>query len=205
MTERQFYKKVYQLIFVEGKSHQEVYAAEEKESRLGPESVARTISMVPSREKYQTLKGLLTLFVGSLLALALLRIVAIFAFGQLEDMSTWNMIFAATLVVFCPLMGVLGAMQAKPTLMAMASLFVTVCIIRGFFSEDFGSDIILYVSVALGVAAYIGGTMIPRKMRVGYNREVIEKEKDGKMVKRVTYSFDESVKMSRKEVFKENF
>jgi len=206
MTERQFYKKAYQLIFIEGKTHQEVYDAEEKESRLGPESVARSISMVPSKEKYASLKGLISIFLGLIATVALIRLVVMFAFDQLGDMTISAIIFAVFLIVISPLMGVYGAMKAKPYNMAGASFFITICIVRGFFSEDFGSPAILYITLALGIGIYICGTMIPRRMRAAYTKHVVDKEKeDGKIVKRITYTFDETTRMSRKEVLKENF
>ena len=205
MTERKLYKKAYKYIFVEGHSHQELYDQEHIESGLGPESVARTLSMIPSQEKYASLKKFWMAFAGLIVLSAVLRLVVMVLKDQFSTMDTTALIFAGILVVLAPILAVVGALTAKPTLFGLASMLMFVGLFRGLWSEDLGGDASKYTIIACYVFALVLGSLIPRRLRVGYTKHVIDKEKDGKIVKRITYSFDEDKKMSRTEIFKENF
>lgn len=205
MTERKLYKKAYKFIFQEGHSHQEMYDLEHIESGLGPESVARTISMIPSQEKYASLKMFWMSYASIIALSAILRVIVMALEDQFNTMDITAIIFAFLLVILAPILAFYGSFQAKPTLFGLASMLILVGLIRGLWSTDLGGDATKYAIIGCYVIAMILGSLIPRRLRVGYTKHVVDKEKDGKIVKRVTYSFDESKKMSRKEIFKENF
>lgn len=205
MTERQFYKKVYKQIFKEGKTHQEVYDEEVKESLLGPESVARSVSMVPSKAKYESLKGLLTLFIIMAMMFATVRLIIFLMYNQMADASLTGLIFAGFVVLLIPPITVYSVKNAKLFLFGLVSLIAVAAIIRSYFSNDFGSETLQYLMVAFGIGIFILSSIIPRKMRVSYTQKIVDKEQDGKIVKRITYTFDESKSMTRKEIRKENF
>lgn len=205
MTERQLYKKAYKFIFEEGHDHQEMYDLEHIESGLGPETVARTLSMVPSKTKYASIKGLWMTFGGTIALSAILRLIVILQNDQMDTFGTASMIFAGLLIVVAPILGIYGTFAAKPTLFGLASVTMLVGIIQGFATDDLGTSSMKYIIIVLYAAAIIMGGMIPRKLRMAYTKHVIDKEKEGKIVKRITYTFDEEKSMSRKEIFKENF
>lgn len=205
MTERKLYKKAYKYIFEEGHTHQEMYDLEHIESGLGPESVARTISMIPSQEKYASLKVFWMSYAGIIALNAILRLVVMAIDDQFNTMDITALIFAGLLVVLAPILAFYGSFKAKPTIFGLASVLILVGLIRGLWSTDLGEDTTKFAIIGCYIIAIILGSLIPRRLRVGYTKHVVDKEKDGKIVKRVTYSFDETKEMSRKEIFRENF
>ena len=206
MTERAFYKKAYKLIFKEGKTHQEVYDQHVKESQLGPETVARAISMVPSKAKNESLKPFWTAFILLVVAMAVLRITTLFQYDQLVEGTLSTLIFAGIVIVIVPFFGIHAAMSGKATSYSGASLLSMIAVIRGFFAYDFGTETMHYTYIGMAVLLLILGGLISRRLRAGYTKNLIDHEKeDGKIVKRITYSFDESKKMTRKEIFKETY
>ena len=205
MTERKFYKQAYQLIFKEGKTHQEVYDQFVKETKLGPESVARTLSMVPSKRKHESLKSVLMLFIGLVIGIAAIRLVVMFSTDQLEVMNIWTMIFAVLMIVGAPALAIYGSFNGKVYMFGGASFFIVCGIIRGFFSTDLGTEATQYAIIGMGVIAFILSSILPLRLRVGYEQKLIDKEKEGKIVKRITYTFDDTKRVTRKQAFKENF
>ncbi|MFT6502397.1 MAG: hypothetical protein ACJASQ_002523 [Crocinitomicaceae bacterium] len=206
MTERAFYKKAYQLIFKEGQTHQQVYDEHVKESQLGPETVARAVSMVPSKAKNDSLKPFWMAFIVLVIAMAGLRLMTLFQYDQLADGTVWNLIFAGLVIVIVPLFGIHAALSGKATSYSGASFFSMIAMVRGFFSDDFGTDTTHYIYAGMAVVLFVLGGLISRRLRAGYTKNIINHEKeDGKIVKRITYSFDESKKMTRKEIFKETY
>ena len=206
MTERAFYKKAYTLIFKEGETHQEVYDQNVKESQLGPETVARAISMVPSKAKNESLKPFWMAFILLVVAMAVLRITTLFKFDQLADGTLSTLIFAGIVIIIVPFFGIHAAMAGKATSYSGASFLSMIALIRGFFADDFGTETTHYIYIGMAVLLLILGGMISRRLRAGYTKNLIDHEKeDGKIVKRITYSFDESKKMTRKEIFKETY
>jgi hypothetical protein len=205
MTERQFYKHAYKEIFNNRRTHQDVYDEEVKESLLGPETVARTISMTPSREKNDGLKGLWMTFIALVVIGAIMRIAIMVIYDQFSDLSITGLIFAG-LLILSPILAFIGATKAKIFFYGFTTMIITAALIRAFFSDDYGSDELRYAMAGLAVVTFVLSSIIPRRLRVGYTRHVVDKEKDsGKIVKSVSYTFDETKKMSRKEVFKENY
>ena len=206
MKERQFYKKAHKLILQEGKTHQEVYDEFVISSKLGPETVAIMLSRVPTLKKLEQLKGLFSLYLGAAIALAGLRVAVLFMENQLEDITIAGSIFAFLLIAVVPLFVFLGIKLTKPEFLGGAATFTLACLIRSFFSEDYGGDATFYAIIALSVAVMVFTSILPLRMRTGYTQHVIDKEKpDGKIVKRFTYTFDDTKKVSRMEAFKENF
>ncbi|MDC0100372.1 hypothetical protein OAI90_08785 [Crocinitomicaceae bacterium] len=206
MTERAFYKKAYQLIFKEGQTHQQVYDEHVKESQLGPETVARSISIVPSKAKNDSLKPFWMAFIVLVIAMAGLRLMILFQYNQIADGTVWNLIFSGLVIVIVPLFGIHAALSGKAYSYTGASFFSMIAMVRGFFSDDFGTDTAHCIFLGMAVVLFVLGGLISRRLRAGYTKNLIDHEKeDGKIVKRITYSFDDAKKMTRKEFFKETY
>lgn len=206
MTERAFYKKAYNLIFKEGQPHQEVYDQNVKESLLGPETVARSISMVPSKAKNESLKPFWSALIVLVIAMAALRLMAFVQNDQIATGSLWTLAFAALVIVIVPFFGIHAALSGKAYSYSGASFFSVIALTRGFFADDFGTDMMHNLYIGMAVILFILGGFISRRLRAGYTKHVVDYEKEnGKFVKRITYTFDESKKMSRKEILKETY
>lgn len=206
MTERAFYKKAYKLIFKEDQTHQHVYDQYVKKSLLGPETVARAISMVPSKAKNESLKPFWTALIVLVIAMAGLRLTALFQYDQIATGSVWTLVFAALVILIVPFFGIHAAFSGKAYSYSGASFFSVIALTRGFFAGDFGTDMIHDIYIGMAIVLFILGGLISRRLRAGYTKHVVDHEKEnGKIVKRITYTFDESKKMSRKEIFKETY
>lgn len=191
MTKRELRKFAERAIEKEGRTHQETFDELNSKHIYTADKLAKTISLLASPQKRRVNSQLITIFIGMMVLLAVLRIGIL---ALIPELIVSGPIFAVALLfgLFVPIFGIVGALKGKNGVIMSTGLLLILGVIRSFTGRDMELEpstvaILIYMAATSAFAFYLA-LQLKTTFKVSIEKETI----DGKTTTRKVYTFEDS-------------
>ncbi|MNJ84058.1 hypothetical protein D3C87_14980 [compost metagenome] len=189
LTKRELRKAAYQMIFKEGKSHQETFDKLRETKSMASDDLAELIAKIPSRQKLKEQNVLNYAFIGLLSAIIILRGLSLAGLGS-TDMGILSIALLIAFIV--PGIGIYGALAGKTELYFSTGALLLITIIRTITNQNFSNDPLNYVFTIPIVLASVLAFYLPSKLKTSYRKTIERKEVDGVVKPVAIYQSEEN-------------
>lgn len=189
LTKRELKKAAYQMIFKEGKSHQEAFDNLRKTKSIASDDLAEMIAKIASRQKLKEQYVLNYIFIGLLAVIIILRGLSIVGLGS-TDMGILSIAFLIAFIV--PGLGIYGALAGKTEFYFSTGALLLITMIRTITNQNFSNDPLNFVFAIPIVLASVLAFYLPSKLKTPYKKTIEQKEVDGVVKPRAIYQFEEN-------------
>jgi hypothetical protein len=190
-SKSQLRRKAHRLIRKDHKGHQTAYDELKQLKSDSPKvDIAEIVSKVPSDAKNRKTQGLRIAFIICLGLVFIIRVLDLIA--NIGFISISNIIVFLFHGITLPALGIVGALTSRIRYYKLVAVFMTLSTLGTVFSAvQYESNLVLAFAIPF-IGAAILGFVIPAKIKVLYQKKMVQRELKGRTVNVYEYFFNES-------------
>lgn len=190
-SKSQLRRKAHQLIRKGGKDHQAAYDELKQLKSDSPKvDIAEIVSKVPSDAKNRKTQSLRIAFIICLGLVFIIRVLDLIA--SLGFISISNVVVFLFHGITLPTLGIVGALTSRISFYKLVAVFMSLSTIGTVFSAIQYESILVIAFALPFIGAAILGFVIPAKIKVPYQKKMVQRELKGRTVNVYEYFFNET-------------